>query len=321
MARRILISAVTAVTIGLVATLGQATPVSVAELAAYSSRSVPAVAGRTLVDHDGVVERPELNSAGPSSATPSSATPSSCALSDAALGSDGINAGGLTRWRRRGSTVDRCDRAARRNPTNRTTGPRRVVSRDQVSLGGCRYFLRHGTLDMDELALELAVSRATLYRVVHSRDRLLADVLWRLAEHALWRARKERTRYGVEGVLEVGRRFSGLLLDAKPLRTFLTTEPDVAARVLLTATGGVHHRAVQAQKEIFAEATPPGHVWLSGDLDSRAYLLVRIFESMLYADLLASRQPDRRLAEQAIRAVLPETPVTTEPAALPTYIH
>jgi hypothetical protein len=30
----------------------------------------------------------------------------------------------------------------------------------------------------------------TLYRVVHSRDHLLADVLWRLAEHALRQARK-----------------------------------------------------------------------------------------------------------------------------------
>jgi AcrR family transcriptional regulator len=208
-----------------------------------------------------------------------------------------------TSYRLRGSTVERCGRTGRRATIN-AAGPRRVISRDQVVQGGCRYFLRYGTLDMNELAVRLSVSRATLYRVVHSRDRLLADVLWRLADIALWRARQQRTEYGVEGVLEVGRRFAAVAHDAKWFRTFLTSEPDVAARVLLTATGGVHHRAVKAQKEILLEATPPGQVWLTGDLDSLAYLLVRIFESTCYADLLASRQPDRELAERAIRAVL-----------------
>ena len=37
---------------------------------------------------------------------------------------------------------------------------------------------------MDELAHELAVSRATLYRAVDGRDRLLGDVLWFLAERS-----------------------------------------------------------------------------------------------------------------------------------------
>jgi hypothetical protein len=236
---------------------------------------------------------------------------------------DGFNPGGLARLRRRGSTMDRWQRTGRRGPTantsaantpaahtpaGKTTVARRVVSREQVVLAGCRYFLRHATLDMDDLAVQMSISRATLYRVVHGRDRLLADVLWRLAENALWRARKDRTEYGVEGVLEVGRRFSAHLRDTKPFRTFLMREPEAAARVLLTATGGVHHRAVQAQKDIFLDATPPGLVWLTGDLDSLAYLLVRIFESTFYADLLASRQPDRELAERAIRAVLPSTP-------------
>jgi hypothetical protein len=251
---------------------------------------------------------------------------------------DGFNPGGLARLRRRGSTMDRWQRTSRRGPTantstanttaantsaantlaahtpaahtpaGKTTVARRVVSREQVVLAGCHYFLRHATLDMDDLAVQMSISRATLYRVVHGRDRLLADVLWRLAENALWRARKERTEYGVEGVLEVGRRFSAHLLDTRPFRTFLLREPDAAARVLLTATGGVHHRAVQAQKDIFLDATPPGLVWLTGDLDSLAYLLVRIFESTFYADLLASRQPDRELAERAIRAVLSSTP-------------
>ena len=63
------------------------------------------------------------------------------------------------------------------------------MSLDQVADAGCEYFLNHATIDMDELALTLAVSRATLYRVVNSRDRLLGEVLWCLdhGRRSLWR--------------------------------------------------------------------------------------------------------------------------------------
>jgi hypothetical protein len=317
--RRMLIATASAVIIGLIASLVLATHAvaTVADLASSSSGTL------------GV--RPQPPGAGLPTADVADLIGGFCLA-------DGFNPGGLARMRRRGFTMDRWHRTGRRGPaantpaantlaahttashtpashtptshtpTAKTTVARRVVSREQVVLAGCHYFLRHATLDMDDLAVQMSISRATLYRVVHGRDRLLADVLWRLAENALRRARKERTEYGVEGVLEVGRRFSAHLLDSKPFRTFLMSEPDAAARVLLTATGGVHHRAVQAQKEIFLEATPPGLLWLTGDLDSLAYLLVRIFESTFYADLLASRQPDGELAERAIRAVLPPSP-------------
>jgi len=278
--RRTLVPTAGAMTIGLIASLALATPVAMAEVARMATARLaladPSLAGfADLTGHESVF-------------------------------ADTVSGSGLARLRRRDSTVERCKRIGRRGPT--AAGPRRVVTREQVAVGGCGYFLEHGTVDMDALAVQLSISRATLYRVVHSRDRLLADVLWRLAENALWRARRERTQYGAEGVLEVGWRFSALLLDAKPFRTFLMSEPDVAARILLTANGGIHRRAVQAQKDICVEATPPGRSWLTNDLDSVAYLLVRIFESTFFADLLASRQPDRELAERAIRAVIAVLP-------------
>lgn len=183
-------------------------------------------------------------------------------------------------------------------------GARRVVSHNDVVRGGCRYFLQHGTIDMDALAVSLCISRATLYRVVHSRDRLLGDVFWKLSERQLAIARKARTCTGVDGVLEVTRPFCARLLAAKPFRTFLAHEPDTAARVLFTPAGGVHQRVVAVQKEILIEAARTGDSWLAGDLDRLAYLYVRIFESMLYADLLTNFPPDFDLAERAAKALL-----------------
>ncbi|GGY98344.1 QsdR family transcriptional regulator [Streptomyces nitrosporeus] len=187
----------------------------------------------------------------------------------------------------------------------RTAPSRRVVSRAHVVHSACRYFVRHGTLDMDAVARDLAISRATLYRVVGSRDRLLADVLWALADRLLARARGRRTRTGVDGVLEITRDFVTALRGSAPFRSFLRAEPDTARRLL---TGGrVHRRAVLAQRNILLEAGDGTPLWTAAGADELAYLYVRIVESALYAELLSSRRLGLGLAERAARAVLRQT--------------
>jgi AcrR family transcriptional regulator len=185
---------------------------------------------------------------------------------------------------------------------------RRVVSRERVVQGGCAFFLRHATVEMDGLADSLSVSRATLYRVVHGRDVLLGDVLlgdvlWRLGERALAQARDETTTPGLDGVLETTRRFTALLRHAPAFRAFLRAEPATAARVLFTPAGGVHARVVEAQKGILAAAAVDPE-WSPEDLDGAAFLYVRIIESALYAELISGRRADPATAERAARAVL-----------------
>ena len=187
------------------------------------------------------------------------------------------------------------------------TQPRRVISERDVVRGACRFFLRHGTVEMDALATSLAISRATLYRVVHSRDRLLGDVLWELGEQLLNRARATSTATGVDGVLDVTHRFCTMLLRAESFRYFLRTEPKTATRVLFTPAGGVHIRAVAAQQEILLDAARRHGLTLPGDPAHLAYLYVRIIESSLYAELLTGQQPDLPLAERTIRSLLHST--------------
>jgi hypothetical protein len=172
-----------------------------------------------------------------------------------------------------------------------------------VTTAGCQYFLEHGSVDMDELALTLAVSRATLYRVISSRDRLLGEVLWRLAAQSLNRARARRHQDGIEGVLDILRCVSNDFLDSKPYRHFITTEPEAATRVLFHPASGLHRRGVEAIKNVFDDAAPAGP-WIVEDRDNLAYLLVRITESLCFTELLAGIQPDRDLAERSIRALL-----------------
>lgn len=178
---------------------------------------------------------------------------------------------------------------------------RRVIAHSEVVHGAVRQFQSRGSLDMDVLAIELAISRATLYRVAGSRDALLGDALWHLGRRVLHRARRARQQPGVDGVIEVSRRFADRLRSAPPMRRFVAAEPQTAARVLFTPSGEVHRRAIQAQEEIFVEAGAAGP---GEDVFPQAFLYVRIMESVLYSELFSGRRVDFAVAERALRALL-----------------
>ena len=116
----------------------------------------------------------------------------------------------------------------------------RVITYEAIVAGARRHFLREGTIEMEELAQELAVSRATLYRAVDGRDRLLGDVLWSLAERTYAQARNGVSSHGVDAILEISHRFTEAVMTSPPFRRFLEQEPQTALRVLLTPAGGVH---------------------------------------------------------------------------------
>jgi AcrR family transcriptional regulator len=176
---------------------------------------------------------------------------------------------------------------------------RRVVSQDRVVEAGVRHFLEHGTLDMEALAGELAVSRATLYRVAGSRDALLAGVLRSLTVIMLAKARAARTRDGVDGVLEVSRHFGEQLQTSTVVRRFLERDPEAAARVLINPSGPVHEAAVAIQRQIFADAGIEADMHL-------AYLYVRMVGTFFYAEYFTGRRADFDDLVPALRSLLPQ---------------
>ncbi|HEX6238062.1 MAG TPA: QsdR family transcriptional regulator [Acidimicrobiales bacterium] len=174
---------------------------------------------------------------------------------------------------------------------------RRVLTYEEAVHRAIRVFVRDGGLDMRVLAEEIPVGRATLYRVVGSRNRLLGDVLWTLAERTLRLAALEATSTGLERIIETSRRFKEHTLGFGPLRTFLRTEPQTAFQVLLTPAGRVSERLVRAWIEILRQAVEAEELTLPFDVEWFAYVFVRTGESMVYSDLLAGRDPDLELAE------------------------
>ena len=66
----------------------------------------------------------------------------------------------------------------------------------------------------------------------------------------------------------------------------------------------MHERAVAFHREIFAEAFRGREDEFGGELDTLAYLYVRLRESILYADIMSGRHPDPEVARRAVRALL-----------------
>jgi hypothetical protein len=180
--------------------------------------------------------------------------------------------------------------------------PRRVIDPDALLRRAAAHYLKHSTIDMDLLAGEMAISRATLYRMVGSRDALLGEVFWALGRIFLNEAAGGARGTGSDRVLAVSRQFSELVAGAQQLRQFVAEEPQTAARVLLTAGTDVHQRAVEAQLEIFEASGITGE---PEEIRRRAFLYVRLMESVVYSDVLGVPEVAFDLAEPALRALLP----------------
>src|SRR4051794_22855187 len=85
-----------------------------------------------------------------------------------------------------------------------------------------RMYLQGRRVDMQALAAELDVSRATLYRWTGHRDQLLSDVLWSLSDDIFEQAKADHPEHaGAERLLAIFRQHVGALVQARPLHVFL----------------------------------------------------------------------------------------------------
>jgi AcrR family transcriptional regulator len=180
----------------------------------------------------------------------------------------------------------------------------RPVTPTDVLYAARRRFLRSQRIDMNELAQELGIGRATLYRWVGSRDQLLGEVLWSLAEQGLARARSEAGGRGAAWVLGVYSRFGELIVELEPLRHFVKSEPECALRVMTSKASPLQRRVVDAFREVLVEARERSGLRLRLDPETLAFAMVRIAESFLWTDLITGEAPDLVKAREVTEVLL-----------------
>ena len=121
-------------------------------------------------------------------------------------------------------------------------------------------FLTGQRVDMQELAGELGVSRATLQSWCGKREQLLGEVLASLADD-IWRQADadHRDATGVERILAIYRQFVGSLVHAHALQVFLQEETHTALQVLTSSSGYVQPLCVRRVHDLLSEEQEAGN--------------------------------------------------------------
>lgn len=159
-------------------------------------------------------------------------------------------------------------------------------------------------LDIGRLAKELGVGRATLFRWVGSREQLYGEILSAAYAQEMERARREIGGKGADHVAAVGRHVMLRLVQFEPLRRFIAQDPEFAIRVLTSSSSPVQRRCVDLHRSWFGELEAAGEIDPELDLDSLAYVIVRIGEAFVYGDVPAERESGIDKAAAAIRILL-----------------
>jgi AcrR family transcriptional regulator len=207
-----------------------------------------------------------------------------------------VLSGGLSRSSRRAQAAGA---AGARGPDG--SSPTRFVA-------AAALWVRDGRrLDMQGLADELGVSRATLFRHVGSREELLSQALWVLTERTLgiaaarWEAQRPAGELHAPGT---GRHLNALVSRSKGLHRLLTDEPALALRVLTDPRGRVQAGTVAFIESLLRRDMAEFGLVSLVEPSALAYALVRMGESFVYGDVLAARQPDVATADRLQRALL-----------------
>jgi AcrR family transcriptional regulator len=166
-------------------------------------------------------------------------------------------------------------------------------------------FLGMRRLDMRSLAKELGMGRATLYRRIGSRDELLGEVLWFLTRRSLVHAvRAAEGLTGTARILHVCATFMQTANAQESLRRFLSQEPEAALRILTSKAGAVQPGVVGHTARLLQQEVDGGRFKPRLPVPTLAFVIVRIGEGFLYADVIADGEPDVTQAIEVIQQLL-----------------
>jgi AcrR family transcriptional regulator len=175
-----------------------------------------------------------------------------------------------------------------------------------VSLAA-RWIFDGRRIDMQGLADELGISRATLFRHAGSREKLLGSALRLLTQRMLAMAAEQWEAERPEGephTAGTGWRINALVAGSAGIHRLLDDEPTLALRLLTDPRGPVQTEVVAFVADLLRRDVADFGLTLPIDPDTLAYALVRLSESFLYADVLAARKPDVETANQLLRALV-----------------
>jgi AcrR family transcriptional regulator len=190
----------------------------------------------------------------------------------------------------------------------RPRGRPAAASREDVLEAGLHRYLRGRRVDVQAIAAELGLGRATVYRWFGSREKLLGEVIIRATEPVLQECRKGLAGKGGPGLLETFDRFNRALADAPALRSFMEQEHDAALRIIASGAGIVQPRIVELIAGLIAEEADAGTYEPTVEPSVLGYAIVKLAQAFLFNDAVVGIRGDvdrLREVEAALLGVEP----------------
>lgn len=185
----------------------------------------------------------------------------------------------------------------------REPGPARVTPLDLFRLAR-RGWVAGDRLDIGALAAQLGIGRATAFRWVGSREQLLGEVIWSLCEPLLDQAAAASPGRGAQRVAAICEYAIRAMLRYQPLRRFIELDAEFALRLMTSKHGPLQARVIEKVRGLLQSENERGALALPLNIDTLAYLVVRLAESFIYADVISGQRVEPADAGLAIELLL-----------------
>jgi AcrR family transcriptional regulator len=179
-----------------------------------------------------------------------------------------------------------------------------AASPEDVLDAGLYRYLRGQRVDVQAIAAELGLGRATVYRWFGSREKLIGEVVIRATEPVLAEARSGFEGKGGPGLLDTFDRFNRALADAPALRAFVEQERDAALRLIASGAGVVQPRIVELITGLIAEEVEAGTYEAPVEPEILGYAIVKLAQAFLFNDRVAGIRGDVDRLRQVEAALL-----------------
>jgi AcrR family transcriptional regulator len=164
----------------------------------------------------------------------------------------------------------------------RKRGPAPGATREEVLALARAHWLDCRRIDVQAIAAECGVGRATVYRWFGSREGLIGEAMMGVFEARVADARAAVGGRGGEALLDtLGLIYRGLVA-APHIRTFIDRERATALPLMTSSRGPVHPRIVELIRELIDAEVEHGDYRAPTDTTTLAYVLVRMAEALLF---------------------------------------
>jgi hypothetical protein len=180
--------------------------------------------------------------------------------------------------------------------------PRKATPLDLFQLAK-RQWLAGERIDVGALATRLKIGRATAFRWVGSRDLLLGEILWSMCDTLMTEAAGKAPGHGATRVAAICETAVRAIVSFRPLRQFVRQDPEYALRLLVSKIGPVQRRSIDRVRDLLQAEEARG-LTLPLGVDTLAYLIVRLCESFIYADVISDQTVDVGDAGLAVQLLL-----------------